>query len=150
MLKKNRARPFIKNINKWKIRNNFDIWPYKYGIIAYGFYFLNRNQIESCRKIISSFLKSIYKKKQKFRISVNFKTPITKKSLGARMGRGKGSISNHVYLLHKNNILFEFSDISNLVLKILLKKIKYKLPVKLKTITLYKNGYCRNKDRIFR
>lgn len=149
MLTRNKVRPFIKNINKWNIKNAFNIWPYKCGIVAYGFSFLKKNQIESCRKIISRFLKSLYKK-PKFRISASFKTPITKKSLGARMGRGKGSVSDYVNKLHKNNILFEFHDIQYVVLKILLKKIRYKLPVKLKIITMYNNGYCRNKDRIFR
>lgn len=148
-MKKNKSRPFINNINKWNIKNKFNIAPYKNAIISDGFSFLKKNQIESCRKIISRFLKTIYKK-PKFRISVNFKTPLTKKSLGARMGRGKGSVSEYVHKLHKNHFLFEFHDINKVVLKMLLKKISYKLPVKLKLLSLHENGYCRNKDRIFR
>lgn len=148
-MKKNKSKPFINHIKKWTIKNKFNIAPYKSAIIANGFSFLKKNQIEACRKIISRFLKTIYKK-PKFRISINFKTPITKKSLGARMGRGKGSISEYIHKLHKNQFLFEFHDINSSVLKMLVKKIRYKLPVKLQILNFYKNGYCRNKDRLFR
>ena len=149
MTRKNKLRPFINHISKWNIKNKFNIEPYKNAIISNGFSFLKKNQIESCRKIISRFLKTIYKK-PKFRISMNFKTPLTKKSLGARMGRGKGSVAEYVHKLHKNHLIFEFYEINNMVLKMLLKKISYKLPVKLKILSFHKNGYCRNKDRIFR
>lgn len=94
-------------------------------------------------------MKTFYKN-SKFTICVNFKTPITKKSLGARMGRGKGAVADYIYKLKKNNILFAFRNISLTMIKILINKIKYKLPVKLKIISLYKNGYCRNKDKLFR
>lgn len=66
------------------------------------------------------------------------------------MGRGKGAIADYIYKLNKNNILFTFRNISLTMIKILINKIKYKLPVKLKLISLYKNGYCRNKDKLFR
>lgn len=66
------------------------------------------------------------------------------------MGRGKGSVSEYISKLHKNHSLFEFYDINNTILKMILKKIKYKLPVKLQLVKLYKNGYCRNKDQIIR
>lgn len=149
MLLKNKLRPFVQNISKWNIKNTFNVASYKLAICSCGFSFLNKNQLESCRKIISRFLKLFYKI-PKFRISINFKTALTKKSLGARMGRGKGSVYNYVYKLRKNDILFEFTSITTTLLKLLIRKLKYKLPVKLKIVTRYKNDYCRNEDRLFR
>lgn len=122
---------------------------YKYGLCSNGYSFIKKSQIESCRRIISSYLKTLYKN-PKFKINVIYNTAITKKSLGARMGRGKGPIAGYIFKLHTNNIIFEFDLIDDIVLKIILNKIKYKLPVKLKSIIKYENGYCRNEDRIFR
>jgi len=149
MIKKNKLRPFIKNINKWNIKNNFNLKLNKSGLVTCNFSFLKKNQIESVRKIISKYLKQFYKK-PKFTILLDFKTAITKKSLGARMGRGKGSISNFICKLHKNHILFEFDSLPYKMLNTILIKIKNKLPIKLKPIILYKNGYCRHKDKFFR
>jgi ribosomal protein L16/L10AE len=149
MLNKKNLKPYITNINKWNIKNNFNIYPYISGISSTGFCFLKKNQIEACRKVISRFLKTLYKRPM-FKISMNFKTAITKKSLGARMGRGKGSVSEYVYKLNKNNLLFEFYETNKTILNIILNKIKPKLPVNLEIINLYKGGYCRYKDRIIR
>jgi len=122
---------------------------YSHAIVSYGFKHLTQNQIESCRKILSRACKS-YKPRPIFESVVNYSLPITKKSLGARMGRGKGTLHNYVSKVVINSILFVFKKINPILVSIFLKRIEFKLPVKLKVVSLYKNGYCRYEDRCFR
>jgi large subunit ribosomal protein L16 len=68
---------------------------------------LTASQIESVRKIISKNLKKKNKVKLKFVIFPDL--PVTKKSAGIRMGKGKGNIEYWCFLLKRGRIVFELN-----------------------------------------
>jgi len=87
---------------------------------------LSARQLESARKVIRKGLN---------RLGVlwtlpfpNF--PVTKKSLGTRMGKGKGNVTFWVCRLVEGDLLFEISGISLNQASRILRKASKKLPVK--------------------
>lgn len=95
-------------------------------IIAGSNSFLTKNQIESCKKILNRMLK---KKKIKYSVALQYSLVKTKKSIGSRMGKGKGKVSDRVAFIKKNNVLFEFNNLPLDMLKRLVHKIRYKIPI---------------------
>lgn len=141
-----RKKPFHSKIIKWHSNNNFNLKTFDYGIIACNYKRVTKNQIEACRKLISRLVRKT-KPRPSFKILCNFTIALTKKAVGARMGRGKGNINNYVCKVPKNKVLFAFRKCKWLTAYIALRRIKYKLPFKLKIVSRYKNGYCRYEDR---
>jgi len=92
---------------------------------------ITKNQIEACRHILN---RVVSRKKIKYRITVRYNITRTKKSIGTRMGKGKGKIFDKVSLVKKYNSIFEFKKIPSVVLKTVLFKIKYKLPVRISCV----------------
>lgn len=79
-------------------------------------------------------LKKILKKKGKFKIYVFPHNPITNKSIGVRMGKGKGNVKHWVFNVKPGFILFEISSIYfSLVLKAL-NTVKLRLPFNTKIV----------------
>lgn len=106
----------------------FSNYP-QYGIIcvkslSYGI--LTDNQLEAVRRCI---LRKI-KRKGIIWIRVQCNYPITKKSIGSRMGKGVGSIKYYISNIKKGRILLELQTLMSKELYLLLKKISFKLPVK--------------------
>lgn len=144
-----KKRPFRIKVGRWHLNNKFDIYPYKYAIISSTYNYVTRNQVESCRKIISRFIRR-QKKKPIYKTVFNYSIVCTKKSLGARMGRGKGPIKKYLCKITKNSIMYIFRNASVFFVRAVLHKIQYKLPLKLKIVSIFRNGYCRNEDRNWR
>nr|YP_010576283.1 ribosomal protein L2 [Thecamoeba quadrilineata]UZN43820.1 ribosomal protein L2 [Thecamoeba quadrilineata] len=67
---------------------------YLYGIRANESGFLSLSQVETCYKSLAKAIKTSGRRKKKSRIKlfVNIDRPMTAKSLGVRMGKGKGGI----------------------------------------------------------
>ena len=98
-----------------------------YGIQSLEYGKITLKQIEACRKS----LRRGFTKKAKIWINLFTNIPITKKPLGARMGKGKGNISHWVAIVKKGQILFEVnSDLSIEKSQIALNRSKGKLSVK--------------------
>lgn len=91
--------------------------------------------LETIRKFI---IKRI-KKTGKLIINAYPYIPITKKSIGMRMGKGVGKIDKWVYPVKKGLILLELNNVSINIAKIIFKSISYKLPIKSKFVYLKKN-----------
>lgn len=89
-------------------------------------------QIESCRRTIKRGLN----KMGKLWIKLFTNTPVTKKALASRMGKGKGNIAYWVAIVKKGQILFEISGVNKENAFIILKKSKSKLPIKTKKIEI--------------
>lgn len=141
-----RKKPFHQDVTKWHSNNIFKLTGFDYAIIACNFKQVTKNQIESCRKLISRLFRKT-KPRPSFKILCNYSIALTKKSVGARMGRGKGNFKCYVSKISKNGAIFAFKRCKWLTAYIALNRIKYKLPFKLKLISFYKNGYCRYEDR---
>ena len=74
---------------------------------------------------------------------------MTQKSVGARMGRGKGPIKIYVTRLLKNSILYRFGSKMRLVtISILCKKVQFKLNIKIGYIGNFKGYGFLRKDLI--
>jgi len=90
---------------------------------------LNAYNIEAARL---SILKTIGRKGLKIWIRVFPHTPVTKKPLEVRMGKGKGSIDRFVAHVKAGTVLFEYNCPTEIGAKKAFKQVKYKLPVPVK------------------
>ena len=92
---------------------------------------LEHYQLESFRRLFLPYTKTCSKVWYKG----NFSTPLTKKSIGTRMGKGKGKLDHWVSLYKKGEIIIEFEFFFNKVkLKNLFRIFKYKFPFKFSVI----------------
>lgn len=94
---------------------------------------ITEKQLESTRKIISWSTKKICK----IWIRVQCNTPVTKKSIGTRMGKGVGSISYYICNVKAGTIIIEIffnTLISTHVLKDLLIIASKKLSLSVKLV----------------
>jgi large subunit ribosomal protein L16 len=82
---------------------------YLYGIRANESGFLSLSQIETCYKTLAKSIKTVGKKKRKNRIKlfVNIDRPMTAKSLGVRMGKGKGAINYWGAPIRKGQLILQ-------------------------------------------
>jgi large subunit ribosomal protein L16 len=77
------------------------------GLKALSSFRATSKQIEAVRKVITKNIKKKYKSRLKFSIFPHL--PITKKSSGIRMGKGKGNVEYWCFLIKKGKILFELN-----------------------------------------
>lgn len=105
----------------------------KYGQI--GLKVLSSYRLNS-KQLVALFngLKKKIKKKGKLIISVFPQTPITKKPIEVRMGKGKGNVSHWVSKVKPGNILCEISTPNVIFAKKILNYARFKLPIKTKII----------------
>lgn len=124
-----------KKIKKGKLgRLEFKSNDLKFGNIglkAIDSGFISSRQIESARQAISRKIK----RKGKIWIKIFPDLPITSKSIGSRMGKGKGQVSHWTSRIKGGNILFEVSGKNLTLIAAALKTGGAKLPIKTKIIT---------------
>jgi large subunit ribosomal protein L16 len=89
---------------------------------------INFKQIEAARKAITRKVK----RKLKLWIKIFPDTPITKKSTGVRMGKGKGVFSHWGAKIRGGVVLFEVCGVNFKILLSALKSGGTKLPIKTK------------------
>jgi large subunit ribosomal protein L16 len=94
--------------------------------------FISYKQLISINKILIILIKS-FKGKFWFRISPII--PITKKSVGMRMGKGSGKVSYWTCKVKKNTILLEIDGVPKNSTKKLLKISQDRLPIKSEIIS---------------
>lgn len=119
---------------KFKIKNiklgcnNFSNYP-QYGILcikSLSFGILTNNQLESLRSSVSR----IIKKKGIIWFRVHCSYPVTKKSVGSRMGKGVGPIKHYISHLKKGMVILELQTLVSKELISCLKKLVFRLPIK--------------------
>lgn len=92
---------------------------------------INSVQINSFRQTINK----IIKKKGKLKINIFPDTPITKKPLEVRMGKGKGNIDRWIFKVKSGVIICEIEIASYLIGVKALRLAQFKIPLKTKIIT---------------
>ena len=97
------------------------------GLLSTSFGYITNKQLKS----IYFFIKKNIPKNEQFWINVYPNTSITKKSIGSRMGKGKGSITLWVYPIKTNIVFIEFSKNNSNSRKVAY-LIKHKLNIKYK------------------
>lgn len=100
-----------------------------YGVYATESLRLKASQIESARM---SILKEVGKKGLKIWVRVFPHTPVTKKPLGVRMGKGKGAVDHFVAHVRAGKMVFEFNCPSENTARLAFRQVQYKLPIKVK------------------
>jgi large subunit ribosomal protein L16 len=95
------------------------------GLVALESSFLDSNQIESCRRVISRYTK----RKGKLWIRVFPDYPFTAKPIGVRMGKGKGKVDIWVARVCKGKVLFEFDGLPKAVVLKAFNAAAKKLPL---------------------
>jgi large subunit ribosomal protein L16 len=112
-------------LKKFKINNN-ELSFGSVGLKALESGVINKNQIESARKIL------IRKTNRQIKIWINivFNYSVTSKPLGTRMGKGKGKISHYCSKISGGTILLEVLGNNKKILTNALKFCKIKLPIK--------------------
>lgn len=137
-MKKQNKRLHKSSIYRFKINNSSHLLHKgEFGFFSLGHSIITKEQIECCRVLIRRELR----KKGFLLIRTCFLTPITNKTAGVRMGKGKGTIDRYVQLINIYDCLFELKEVSLLLALKLLKKISYKLPVKVCLIDSHRNIY---------
>ena len=81
-----------------------------------------------------SILKEVGRKGLKIWTRVFPHTPVTKKALGVRMGKGKGSVDHFVAHVRAGKLLFEYNCPSEHLARMAFTQVSYKLPVKVKFV----------------
>jgi large subunit ribosomal protein L16 len=79
------------------------------GLKFLGSFRLSAKHIETVKKVIVRVVKRKFKYKTKLVLNVFPDLPITKKSSGVRMGKGKGNIDYWCFLVKAGRVLFEFN-----------------------------------------
>jgi len=116
---------------------------YFYAIRANQSGFLSIDQIQTCYKTLAKSIKIAgrRKRKNKIKLFVNIDKPMTGKSLGVRMGKGKGSIKYWGCAVRKGQLLLQVKKRVPIKAVISgLKQTAIRLPFDTK-IELYKKKY---------
>lgn len=74
-----------------------------YGVIANNTVIYNSQQLETIRILLRRSLG----KKARIWLHAKKKKPITTKPIGVRMGKGKGTISHYIFIIQKDEVIFE-------------------------------------------
>lgn len=98
----------------------------QYGLQAITPAWMTQQQIEAMRVTLSRSLKKIG---ESF-LRVFPDKPITKKPAETRMGKGKGNVDKWVCVVKRGRVICEISGVEEAQAREILKKVKYKLPMK--------------------
>jgi len=101
----------------------------EYGIYSLQSLRVTAKQLESARMAI---LKTVGRKGLKIWMLAFPHIPVTKKALGVRMGKGKGSVSYFVAHVRAGKVIIEFNCLSENAAKLACKQVSYVLPIKVK------------------
>jgi large subunit ribosomal protein L16 len=124
-----------KKLRKFSLKgtkiNNKKLYFGFYGLISLETGRIDLNLVQS---LIMTVKRKIKVKKGKFWFSLNTSIPVTKLSIGTRMGKGKGSISKYVAFVRKGQIICELSSLDRISALSILKLVSSKLPVKVRIV----------------
>jgi large subunit ribosomal protein L16 len=104
----------------------------EFGIISREPGLLTIEQQESIRKLLSRRLKPI---NGRYWLHITYYIPLTKKSKGSRMGKGKGAFLCNKAPIKEGHLLCEFSGVEKKIARELHKSLSKKLPIKTAIIT---------------
>ena len=107
-----------------------------YGLVALEGAWVTSNQIEAARVAMTRYMR----RGGKVWINIFPHMPLSKKSIGARQGKGKGSIDSWVAVTKKGKIIFEVADIDEATAREALRLASHKLPIKTKFVKREKVG----------
>jgi large subunit ribosomal protein L16 len=92
---------------------------------------LTREQLLRLNQMINKTIK----RRGKIRFPTATLVPRTEKSVGVRMGKGKGSVSEWVVSLKRGAVLFEIEGLRNDLNGAFIKELHYRLPCSIRLIS---------------
>lgn len=114
-----------------KAKGNTKLTHGKYGLMATTGAWVTANQIEAARVAMTRYMR----RGGKVYLNIFPHMPLTKKSIGARQGKGKGAIDKWVAVVKEGKIMFEIDGVSEEVAKEALRLASHKLPCKCKFVS---------------
>lgn len=122
-----------------KAKGNTELHFGTYGLQAKQGAWITNNQIEAARIAMTRYMK----RGGKVWINIFPHLPLTKKSIGTRQGKGKGSVDKWVAVVKEGKIMFEITGVSEEVAREALRLAANKLPIKCKFV-MKENGGEKN------
>ena len=92
---------------------------------------LSREQLLRLNQLINK----VIKRRGKIKFPSATLIPRTEKSVGVRMGKGKGSVSEWVVSLKRGSVLFEIEGLRNELNKSFLKELHHRLPCAIRLVS---------------
>ena len=114
-----------------KAKGNTELHFGSYGLMAKEGAWITSNQIEAARVAMTRYMK----RGGKVFINIFPHMPLTKKSIGTRMGKGKGAVEAWVAVVKEGKILFEISGVDEATAREALRLASHKLPITTKFVT---------------
>ena len=124
-------RKQMRGKNRGLSTRGFELKFGEYGLKAMENVYMTARQIEAARKAITGSTK----RGGKLWIRIFPDTPITKKPLEVRMGKGKGAVDHYSARIKSGKILFELSGVDLATAKEAFQRAAAKLPIKTKLIS---------------
>ena len=117
-------------------KGNTKVTQGEYGLMAKDGAWITANQIEAARVAMTRYMK----RGGKVFINIFPHMPLTKKSIGTRMGKGKGAVEAWVAVVKEGKILFEVSGVDEATAREALRLASHKLPIRTKFVTKEESG----------
>ena len=130
MPKRTKYRKQQKGRNRGYATRGNKVTDGEYGIQAVTAALVTSNQIEAARIAMTRYIK----RGGKVWIKIFPDKPVTRKPIGTRMGKGKGSVEYWVAVVKPGRILFELADVSEDIAREALRLAANKLSVKCKFV----------------
>ena len=111
-------------------RGNTELHFGEYGLMATEGTYITAQQIEAARIAMTRFMK----RGGQVWINIFPHMPLTKKPLGVRQGKGKGSVEQWVAVVKKGKIMFEVGGVSEEIAREALRLASHKLPIPCKIV----------------
>ena len=119
-----------------RAKGNTKVTQGEYGLMAKEGAWITSNQIEAARVAMTRYMK----RGGKVWINIFPHMPLTKKSIGTRMGKGKGAVEAWVAVVKEGKILFEVSGVDEATAREALRLASHKLPIKTKFVIKEESG----------
>ena len=119
-----------------RAKGNTKVTQGEYGLMAKEGAWITANQIEAARVAMTRYMK----RGGKVWINIFPHMPLTKKSIGTRMGKGKGAVEAWVAVVKEGKILFEIAGVDEATAREALRLASHKLPIKTKFVIKEESG----------
>ncbi|MBQ7105248.1 MAG: 50S ribosomal protein L16 [Bacilli bacterium] len=119
-----------------RAKGNTKVTQGEYGLMAKDGAWITANQIEAARVAMTRYMK----RGGKVWINIFPHMPLTKKSIGTRMGKGKGAVEAWVAVVKEGKILFEIAGVDEATAREALRLASHKLPIRTKFVTKEESG----------
>ena len=136
MPKRTKYRKLHRLSYEGRAKGNTELHYGEYGLAACEGAWITAQQIEAARIAMTRFMK----RGGQVWINIFPHMPLTKKPLGVRQGKGKGSVEQWVAVVKKGKIMFEIGGVDEAIAREALRLASHKLPITCKIVKKENKG----------